>query len=139
MKKPNLKVTAKDFIAFQKRGAKNLTKKEHLAIANDLKTVLEFMASNEDLLIDLNWYEHKESCGTYRCVVGWWCIWLRKRVYQKDEQTGFFEKIFSGSFLCDLFELYRYSWGSFFGRSKFGTLEDRLSRANNLIGKIKAS
>lgn len=140
MKKPNLKLTAKDFEGFFKRSAWNLTEKEGLAIASDLKTLLQFLIDNEkEMNIDLENCEEKLDCGTYRCVAGWWCAFLGKRIRFNQHFTFFFEYTFisPASLISELFECYRFEWEYFFGCKEHGTLQARLKKTNELIKFIK--
>ena len=142
MKKPNLKLTAKDFEGFVKRGAEDLTKKEGLAIANDLKTLLQFMIDNEvEMNIDLSSFENKTDCGTYRCVCGWWCFFLGKQIGSFGNRTVFFDNVFSGVFgsdlMCKFFNKHGFYWNDFFGLAVDGNLQDRLDKTNKLITAIK--
>ena len=140
MKKPNLKLTAKDFEGFVKRGAENLTKKEELAIANDLKTLLQFMIDNEvEMNIDLDSFENKTDCGTYRCVCGWWCFFLGKRIVSIGNRTAFFRGVFSSAtdLMDKFFTKHSFNWEHFFGLGACGNLQDRLDKTNELITAIK--
>ena len=142
MKKPNLKLTAKDFEGFAKRGAGDLTKKEDLAIANDLKTLLQFMIKNEaEMNINLSFFKLKTDCGTYRCVTGWWCFFLGKRVEHDGRLTAFFKRVFDNffslRFMYKFFTKHGFNWNAFFGAPGYGNLQDRLDRTNELITAIK--
>lgn len=136
----NLKLTAADFKSFLKRGAENLTKEEDLLIVNDLKTLLEFMIENEsEMNIDLDYYE--TSCGTYRCVAGWWSFYLGEKVYNGEHFTTFFKRVF-GVYRCLMdvfFRKYDFVWNEFFGLKGSGNLERRLERIEELIERIPPS
>ena len=88
--------------------------------------------------IDLDRFERKTDCGTYRCVAGWWWHFLGEKIYRGDNQTKGFEAIYRRcGFMSCFLNKYDVEWWAIFGSEKRGNLQARLTRVDKLIEKIK--
>ena len=142
--KPNLILNETDLRA----GIDNPSYEHAVNLKADLITVYQYMIDNEkDLKINLNYLEHANKCGTYRCVCGWWSYWLNIPIISKKisryiiKYTSRFKNIFCNRkfFMCfeELVVLdsdgdYIKIYNLFFGDGGYATLPERLIRAESL-------
>ena len=119
------------------------TKKFAVNFKADLVSVLQCMIKYEETLkINLDYFQTKTDCGTYRCVAGWWAFWLGVPIMAKNHfHTLRFRKIFCNENLFLCFEkLLYYDCNDdiidrcevFFGCSESKTLPERLAIAKKL-------
>ena len=119
------------------------TKKFAVNFKADLVSVLKPMIKYEETLkINLDYFQTKTDCGTYRCVAGWWAFWLGVPIMAKNHfHTLRFRKIFCNENLFLCFEqIIEYDDDGecismrdlFFAAAEYGTLPERWERAKKL-------